>query len=96
MASPAQVTPQELREALTTLALQASVFARGRGMLKQRRALMQAIKATNAALRASDVKEAIPDPETYIHQFIAAGGNWQDLAATVNRHALDGSLRKNK
>ena len=85
MATPARITTKDLRDRLTDLALKASVFARGRGMSKQRHALMEAIKNTNAALRAEDAPNAISDPETHIRQYINAGGDWQAFVAAVNR-----------
>jgi len=93
MATPAKVTPEDLRAALTSLALIASAFAKGRGMSQQRQALLEAIKTTNATLRAEDLIGIVPDPETYIRNYLEQGGKWSDITGAVSKNTMKYGIR---
>ena len=91
MATSTKTTTEDLRAALTSLALIASAFTKGRGMSKQRQALLEAIKKTNTTLRAEDQTGNVPDPETYIQNFLEQGGKWSDMVAAVSKNTLKGA-----
>lgn len=92
--TPATVTPEELRAALIDLAVAAGSFARGRGLNGPRANLLGALKHANAVSHAAVVTMPVTDAEALVTAFAASGGNWADLVAAVNRHALEGATRR--
>ncbi|MDV7340998.1 hypothetical protein RYZ26_15435 [Terasakiella sp. A23] len=86
MSTPDKITPADLRNRLESLALKAACFVRGRGSTAQRRALMDEIKQANAALKAGDETNIVPDPETYIPNYLEQGGKWSDIVSAVTRN----------
>lgn len=88
------VTPQDLQDALASLAIASSSFTRGRGRQQARENLARELTHTMKLVHAPVCDTSASDPVDLINRYLSAGGNWRDLAAAVNRHAFDGSRRK--
>jgi hypothetical protein len=93
MSTPTNVTPKDLRTRLESLALKVTVFVRGRGSSEQRRALAAEIKQANAALRAEDEIDFVPDPETYFRNYMDQGGKWSDIVSAVTKNSTKFGIR---
>lgn len=92
---PARVTPEEMKERLSSLAAVAASFMHGRGRQSQRLALRREFMASASLLKAEIVQPTPRDPDALIQSFLENGGDWFELIATVNRIARGGAPRKN-
>ncbi len=90
----ATVSVEELRQSLVELSLASLSFVHGRGLVERREVLKASIKHVNKVLDADVTIDGITDPDLLVEAFIASGGDWQKLTASVSRHALDGATRR--
>lgn len=99
MANAPAHTPDN-RTALANLAVVAAGFVRGRGRMKARNHLREAIHEANQALRAGEAMQNSPhiptDPEQLIRAYLEANGDWRSLVAAINRMALEAATRRQK
>lgn len=97
MASLRAQTPDS-RKVLANLAIVAAGFVRGRGRLKAREHLREAIHEANQALRTGEAMQNSPqiptDPEQLIRAYLDANGDWRSLVAAINRMALEAATRR--
>ncbi len=78
-----------VRRALLNLALAAGAYTRAPGG-EARHMLTAAVRDANRVLGGGEPEDGLLDAECLVATWLAFGGPWQDLAAAVNRHALDG------